>query len=546
MTPEERDQPKKGRLFINGRILTMDKNSSIAEALLIRNGLIEEVGGYEKIKQSASDNDIIVDLQGKTLLPGFIDAHSHFPFSGYSALGVNLNSPPIGKTTSIGQIIEALKRKAADLENERWLYGFGYDDTLLEEKRHPDRYELDEACGDRPVFITHVSGHLGVTNSAGLKLGGISSETPDPKRGGIRRDAETGEPTGVLEEAAQFPMRTMAMNFSAKERALMMETAVDDYTRAGVTTAQNGFTNLPLFNELSLASKTGLVPLRLVVWPDPLAAEKILKGEFETGSHNTEMFQIGATKIIGDGSIQGYTAYLTRPYHVPFNGDSAYRGYPVTDRPHMVSLVRKYHRAGMQVAIHGNGDATIDDIIYSISEAQKDFPRDDARHIIVHCQTVRDDQLDEIKRLGITPSFFSAHTYYWGDRHRNIFLGSDRAKRISPTRTAAEKGIRFSVHVDTPVTPMNPLLLVWSTVNRISTGGNIIGETERISPEEALRAVTIDAAWQIFQEENRGSLEKGKAADLVILSKDPLKNLETISNIEVVETIVGGNTVFKK
>jgi len=260
--------------------------------------------------------------------------------------------------------------------------------------------------------------------------------------------------------------------------------------------------------------------------------------------HNADFFQTGAVKIIGDGSIQGSTAYLTKPYHVPFKGDKNHRGYPVTERKMMVELVKKFHRAGRQIAIHGNGDATIDDIIHAVNEAQKEYPRKDHRHILVHCQTARYDQLDEMKRLGITPSFFPAHAYYWGDRHHNIFLGPERACRQNPARTALDKGIPFSIHLDTPVTPINPLLLVWSAVNRLSTGGNIIGKDERISALQALRATTIDAAWQIFQEDNRGSVEVGKYADLVVLSDNPIDSPETIKDINVLETIVGGKTVY--
>ena len=200
----------------------------------------------------------------------------------------------------------------------------------------------------------------------------------------------------------------------------------------------------------------------------------------------------------------------------------------------------------MQIAIHGNGDATIDDIIYAVDQAQKEYPREDTRHVVIHAQTTRDDQLDEMKRLGLTPSFFSAHAYYWGDRHCKIFLGEERAFRMNPAKSALDKGIRFTIHLDTPVTPINPLLLVWSAVNRISSGGNVIGEEERITPIQALRAVTIDAAWQIFQEKNRGSLEIGKYADMVILSDNPLKSPSSINTIEVEETIVAGATVYRK
>ena len=215
------------------------------------------------------------------------------------------------------------------------------------------------------------------------------------------------------------------------------------------------------------------------------------------------------------------------------------------ERSTMVEQVKKLHKAGLQIAIHGNGDAAIDDILYAFSIAQKEHPREDARHIIVHCQTVRIDQLDKIKKLGITPSFFPVHTYYWGERHRDIFLGPERAARMNPLKTARDKDIRYTIHLDTPVVPMDPLLLVWSAVNRLSYEGNVIGQDEKISALEALRAVTIEAAWQIFQEDNRGSLEKGKFADLVVLSDNPLTNPEKINEIKILKTFVGGEAVFE-
>ncbi|MCY1277060.1 N-substituted formamide deformylase [compost metagenome] len=199
-----------------------------------------------------------------------------------------------------------------------------------------------------------------------------------------------------------------------------------------------------------------------------------------------------------------------------------------------------------QIAIHGNGDAAIDDILFAFSEAQKAFPRADARHIIVHAQTARDDQLDKMKALGVIPSFFVLHTYYWGDRHRDVFLGPQRAMRISPAESALKRGVRFTIHTDTPVVPMDPLRLMWSAANRISSSGKVIGAAERISPTQALRAVTIDAAWQAFEENNRGSIEPGKLADFAILSASPLEDPAQIKDIQVLETIVGGKPVYSR
>ena len=265
---------------------------------------------------------------------------------------------------------------------------------------------------------------------------------------------------------------------------------------------------------------------------------------FVTGFGDDHL-KIGPAKIIVDGSIQGYTGWLAKPYYVPFKGDSSYRGYPVTAPEKLTPLVMAAHRAGFQIAAHGNGDAAIDAILDAYQLAQKEFPRADARHRIEHCQTAREDQLDRMAALGVSPSFFVSHTYYWGDRHKNIFLGPDRAKRISPLKSALKRGIKFSLHSDCPVTPVSPLFCVFAAVNRLTRNGEVLGPEFRLTPEEALRAVTADAAWQTFDERIKGSIEVGKLADFTILAENPLTvSPERIKDIKVKEVIIGGLSVF--
>ncbi len=249
--------------------------------------------------------------------------------------------------------------------------------------------------------------------------------------------------------------------------------------------------------------------------------------------------------MIADGSIQAYTGYLSQPYHVPPGDDPRYRGYPRLARDELSAEVARYHAAGIQVAVHGNGDAAIDDILDAFEAAQRAHPHPDARPVVIHAQMARDDQLDRMQVLGAIPSFFSLHTFYWGDRHRERFMGPERAARMSPARSAIERGLRFTLHCDAPVVPMEPLRLVWAAVNRRTRSGRVIGEAQRIEPLEALRAITIDAAYQHFEEDSKGSLEAGKLADLVILSRSPLDDPGSLDEIRVLETIVGGRTVYR-
>ena len=231
---------------------------------------------------------------------------------------------------------------------------------------------------------------------------------------------------------------------------------------------------------------------------------------------------------------------------MPYKGDESYRGYPAVSREELFKQVSALHKAGYQLAIHGNGDESIEDILDAFEAAQAEYPVDDPRMILIHSQMARADQVARMKALGVTPSFFSAHTWYWGDRHRDIFMGPERAANMSPAKWAQDNGVRFSSHLDTPVTPMLPLQAVWSMVHRISSGGDVIGPEQRIGVLDALRAVTIDAAWQVFREDEVGSLEPGKLADLVVLSGNPLDDPLNMRELAVERTIVGGVTIYRR
>ncbi|MCZ6831646.1 MAG: amidohydrolase [Gammaproteobacteria bacterium] len=538
-------RPPAHRIFVNGQVLSMDADNRIFEAISVRDARVEQLGSSAEIMALQASSTLVTDLQGQTLLPGFIDAHGHFPGSGMSVIAADVNSPPIGTVQTIAELQARLREKLEDKKPGKWLLGFGYDDTLLAEKRHPTREELDAVSTEHPVYIVHVSGHMGVANSLALAAMGIDADSEDPVGGVIVRKPGSREPAGLLEETAHMPVMEHAMDFSMLEGIEMAQAASAEYAALGVTTAQSGGVDAGMARGLIALARFNMIAPRLVLFPFyDLLGPDLLSGAFDPAEVESERLLIGPVKIVGDGSIQGYTGYLSQPYHVPFKGDEEYRGYPQIPRDKLVEIVKQFHAAGFQLAIHGNGDASIDDILYAFELALRETPADDPRLIIIHAQMAREDQLLKMLELGATPSFFSAHTYYWGDRHRDIFMGPERAARMSPTKSAENIGLRYSVHLDTPVVPMNPLQLLWSTVNRESTGGEVIGSEQRVSPMNALRAMTIEAAWQIFQEDNRGSLEPGKYADIVILSGDPLTDVEHVRDLDVVETIVGGVTVF--
>jgi len=539
--------PPQHQVFINGDVLTMDGDNRVVQALATRGALIEAVGSTAEIMALVDDDTEVVDLRGRTLLPGFIDAHGHFPGSGQSVISADLSSPPIGSNTTMAEVLAALKARAQQVAPGELVSGFGYDDTLLAEQRHPTRAELDQVSTEHPVIATHVSGHMLVANSAALALAGIDASTPDPEGGVIGRRRDSLEPNGLLEETARLPMLEHMMDIALMDVYAMMKSAANEYAAIGVTTAQSGGTTPALLRGLSLFGKLGVIPMRMVVFPfEDQFGEALLNGEYDPEDYNTQRFTAGAVKLVADGSIQGFTGYLSRPYHTPHHGNPEYRGYAAIPREALFEKVEALHRAGYQIAIHGNGDESIEDILDAFEAAQAKHPVEDPRMILVHSQMAREDQVARMKALGVTPSFFTAHTFYWGDRHRDIFMGPKRAAVMSPSKWARDNGLRFSSHLDTPVTPMLPLQAVWSQVHRLTYAGDVLGPEQRISVMDALRAVTIDAAWQVFQEDNRGSLEPGKYADLVVLSGNPLEDPMAMRDLQVERTVVGGATIYRR
>ncbi len=538
-------RPEPRWLFVGGPVVTLDAEDRVVEALAVTGQRITAAGSADVLRAwAAKEGAEVVELGGRALLPGFIDAHGHFPGAGFEVLAEDLNSPPIGDVRSLDELLGRLRERAAATDAGDWVLGMGYDDTLLAEGRHPTRADLDAVTTEHPLAALHISGHLASANSRALAWLGYDASTPDPEGGRIRRDA-AGEPDGVLEESAMEPLAEVLFKPSLLDTWRVLRSATELYLAAGVTTAQNGFATREQVRGLVLASRLGLLRLRVVAWPDEVAADAIADGELGVGGVDPLWLRIGAVKLVADGSIQGYTGYLSEPYHVPPGDDPGYRGYPRIPREALIERVGRQHARGEQLAVHGNGDASIDDILDALEAAKRETPRPDARPVIVHAQMARDDQLDRMAGLGAIPSFFVLHTYYWGDRHRDIFMGPERAARMSPTRSAEERGLRFTLHADTPVVPMEPLRVVWAAVNRRSASGAPIGEAQRIGVVRALRGVTLDAARQHFEEADKGSLEKGKLADLVVLDRSPLDDPAGIDRIRVLETWVGGRRVWR-
>ena len=534
-------------LYVDGDILTMNDAQPVAEALAMRQGKILAVGSRAAVASAAGADAEIRSLNGKTLLPGFIDSHGHIgavvSFMGFE----NAASPPVGEVRSIADLQRLLAAKVPETPPGEWIMAAGYDDSLLAELRHPNRSDLDQVSGKHPIMAWHVSGHLMACNSMCLEIAGISAETEDPAGGAIRRVAGSKRPNGILEGTAVHRIYSDLLPAQdVSQRLGLLEQAQDYYASFGITTLQEGAASLADLQLLRRAARQGLLKLDVVAYPWHRGAWRP-DGQFPVSRAYSDHFRIGGVKLGLDGSPQGKTAWLTEPYQVPPQGRAAdYRGYPKLTDAEADEYVDGFFAKGIPVIAHANGDAAADQLIAAVKKANEARGKADRRTVMIHAQTVRDDQIEQMQAEGIMPSYFASHVFFWGDWHRDSVLGPKRGARISPLASTLARGLPFTIHNDPPVVPPDMMRLAWAAVNRLTRSGKTLGEAQKISPWDALKAMTINGAYQYFEEGSKGSLEPGKLADLVILSENPLKaDPAAIKDIRVIETIKEGVSVHR-
>ncbi|PCI92968.1 MAG: amidohydrolase [Flavobacteriales bacterium] len=536
-------------IYYNGDIISMTSENDYLEAIAIKDGNILYTGTLDKASIHKGETTIMIDLKGKTMLPGFIDAHCHFAGFPAQAVGAKILPPPDAGVKSIKELITTLKEWATpeNIELTGWIFGMGMDDTMLEEKRFPTKDDLDEVSKDIPVIAIHISGHLAVINSKGLELLGINASTPDPKGGRIRRVKGSNEPNGVLEELAIIPLMPTIINpRSMKAAKIFLDSGQDLALSYGYTTIQEGRAFESTHAFLEQAAKAHQLKIDVVSYIDH-TVDKLLESEWYGLKYNNH-YRIGGVKLALDGSPQGRTAWLTHPYHIPPEGaDKYYDGYPIIPNDSVVqNIYDKAYKNNWQIITHCNGDAAMDQMIRTLTPITEKYEHKDRRTVLIHGQYVRDDQLDSYKKLDVIASLFPLHTFYWGDWHKQL-IGDSLGNKISPTRTALDKGLKLTIHSDAPIALPNLMRVVWTAVNRTSRSGAIIGENERLTPFEALKCITDWSAYQHFEENEKGTLEVGKIADLVILTDNPLKvKPNNIKDIKVLETIKNGESIYVK
>lgn len=540
-------------LYFNGPILTMEgEQPTYVEALVERNGIIAFAGSLKEAKKrfkgAKSRN-----LQGQTLVPGFIDGHGHIYLTGLLLSMANVLPQPDGAATDFDALVE-ITRKWIESETGKsfiktfgWVLANGYDQTMLREGEHPTAEVLDRISTQFPVMMIHQSGHVAVLNHKGLEVAGVTKDTANPAGGVFRRNAD-GTPNGIIEESTVAHVGNPILSrVNAQIDAMAIDKGQDIYVRFGYTTAEEARAYPAVSAALEQAARDRKFRIDVIGYPDIAANVKAMNSSFwSADKHYSNRYRIGGVKISLDGALQSKTAWLTHPYHiVPNHTGPEYVGYPAMPDDKALGLFDLAASKGWQILCHANGDAAIDQCLNSIEAAQKAHPNPGHRSVIVHGQTMRIDQVARVKALGALPTFFAAHTFYWGDYHRESSLGSPRAERISPTRDAINAGLTLTTHHDSPVIMPNAMRIVDATVNRTTRSGKVLGPEQRLTPYEALKAVTIWGAIQHFEESSKGTLTVGKRADFAVLSDDPVKiPAARIKTIRVTATIKDGQAVY--
>lgn len=520
-------------IYYNGKIVTME-SAAYTEAVLCENETILKTGCFEELKSEA---DVFCDLKGKTMLPSFIDGHSHF-----TTVANTMAIADLSATKTVEERIHILKdfiERNKDKPTDEFIIGFGYDNNNYPGKIHPDVNDLNKVSRERPVIISHASGHMGVCNNIALELMGITDKSPDPVGGHIGRTPD-GRLNGYLEETAFTSNASMIKQPDYNDMCRYIQQAETEYFRHGITTVQDGFTGIKEWELLKKLSDEKRLNADVVCYVDINTCPEILERNEKYNKKYVNNLKIGGYKLFLDGSPQGRTAWMTQPYE----NSGSYKGYPIYTDMMVQNFVVKAVSEKQQLLTHCNGDAASQQLLNSYRYADSVLhTQDNFRPVMVHCQLTRPDQLKEMEKLGMIASFFVAHTWQWGDVHLENF--GHRAMDISAVKSAVENGVLYTFHQDSPVLPPDMMHTIWCAVNRFTSSGIQLNTNECVTAEEALKAITINAAIQYGEEDKKGSIKTGKDASFVILSDNPLEfPPEKIKNIRVVQTILRGKTVY--
>jgi predicted amidohydrolase YtcJ len=538
-------------IYFGDDIITMEGDSaSYAEAVAVKDGKIIFVGSKADAEKMKGDSTKMSDLQGKTLLPGFLDAHSHYINSLLVANQCKLYAPPSGPAKDVESIVAELKRFAEErkIPKGEEIIGYGYDENVMPNGKLLNRDDLDKVFPDNPVRVDHVSMHGTVLNSLAMKKYGYSAETKTPPGGVIVRKPGTNEPYGLIMETAFLPVVEKTAAMTPENEIAWTKAGQMLYAETGVTTAHEGATHIGPLQTIQRASEAGANMIDVIAFPFITDLDNILK-DFplaDWGKYN-KGFKIGGVKITIDGSPQGKTAYFSKPYLTGGPaGEKDWKGELTFPQDMVNNMVKKVYDMNVPLNLHCNGDASIDAFLEAYEFARAGDYSKPWNVTTIHSQFMRKDHMAKFVKYGIRPSFYTLHTYYFYEAHLKN-RGLDQAQYISPVRDAIDAGMKPTNHTDFVVAPLDQMMMLWSAVNRISRAGAKVGPDQAITPYEGLQAMTIHVADQYDEASSKGSLATGKRADLVILDQNPLKiDKMNIKDIKILETIKDGKTIYKK
>lgn len=530
---EQRTEPD--LILYNANVLTVDAAQPRAQAVAIAGGRFFAVGSNDDVRRLTKAGIRQVDIGGKTVVPGFIDAHTHPSYAGIRHLRwVDCD------LRSIAEIQKAIRERAAKTPAGDWVIGFKYDDTKTREGRKLTRDDLDAAAPAHPVFIEHRGGHTAYVNSLALRRTEVSDATADPQGGKFDRDPATGHLTGGLRENATVPFRKMIpTTFTRDEMRQGVKLISQMMVRTGVTSVHDAEADPADLLAYQDAREAGELSFRVYCLMQCQFLDRMTAAGIRTGLGD-DWLRVGAVKLVCDGSISERTARLTQPYV----GRPNDYGILVNSEEELYANARKAHEAGWQIGTHANGDAAIDIMLRIYERLQREMPRRDPRYRLEHCTVVNPALIGRIRALGAIPTPFSTYVYYHGEKMREY--GAERLDWMFAVRSFLDAGIRVTQASDYPPGPFEPMMALRSEVTRTDSHGNVWGARQRVTVEEALRVGTLNGAYASFEEDRKGSITAGKLADLVVLGQDPLKvNPMSLVEIPIERTMAGGRWVYE-
>jgi predicted amidohydrolase YtcJ len=529
-------------VLINGKVVTVDAENSVVEAVAMRGNSILATGLTSDVIGLAGEKTLVIDLDGKTVLPGIIDSHTHPSGAAVRFSAINCRSPPI---KNIREILDLVEVKASEVEPGRWIRCVNYNDIKLEEKRHITRWEIDEVAPENPVFISKETGHLYVVNSKALELAGVTKDTPDPPGGKIDR-TEEGEPTGLLYETAGSLVSKLLPPPTLDEITDGLRMVWDQFAEWGITTTHDASGHRDAVRAYQRLVREGHRKVRVLLMMSRRANDRDILGCMESlgieSGLGDDWVKFMSLKIMGDGSGSGGSAAVYTPQHRGMKD----LGLMTTSEEEIRDLTIRAHNAGIRVSIHSIGDRGINAALDAIEAAQEQNQKEDMRHRIEHNSCCTPKQLERIKKLGVTPSSSIGYMYGIGDDYVENF-GPERIRWLHPHRTMQEMGIIAGGNNDYAVTSYSPFVQIYEAVVRKTSSGQLVSPEEAIDVMDAIRVYTWNGAYIGKEEEIKGSVEPGKLADMIVIDRDILTiPKEEIRDIKVLTTIVDGKIVYQR